>query len=118
MNRIKYLRLLKEMTQEEFAEFCDISRASIARYDSGGRVDRTNAEKIASACGVSVDYVLGIDDNPQDYQSAHKQPRTVEAQIISAGVDKMSPENRRIALNLLKAVYADCFEPAEEDKIS
>jgi repressor LexA len=47
------------MNQFEFAEFCDISRSSVARYDAGQPVDRKNAEKIASACGVSVDYVLG-----------------------------------------------------------
>lgn len=54
------------MTQERFSEYCDVSRASIARYEAGERIDRTNAEKIASACGTTVDFVLGYGPTPKN----------------------------------------------------
>ena len=60
MNRILFLRQRLGMNQYDFAEYCDISRASVARYDAGSKVDRKNAQKIAAACRVSVDYVLGL----------------------------------------------------------
>ena len=59
MNRILELRNKMRMTQEEFADFCDIARSSIARYEASGNVSRANAEKIARACNVSVSYVIG-----------------------------------------------------------
>ena len=59
MNIILKLRHSMKMTQEQFAEFCDISRISIARYEAGAPINRENAVKIAEACNVSVDYVLG-----------------------------------------------------------
>ena len=116
MNRIKLLRQQREMTQDSFAEFCDVSRASIARYDAGGRVDRKNAEKIAYACGVSVDYVLGISQTPiaePDFLSTAEAPKTAEARIISANIDKMPPKERERALNVLKAACAEYFDSSE-----
>lgn len=59
MNNVLNLRKQKGMTQDEFAEFCDVSRASIARYEAGGNVNRENAEKMAKACLVTVDWVIG-----------------------------------------------------------
>ena len=59
MNRVLTLRQLKRMTQDAFAEFCDVSRISIARYEAGCEVGRKNAERIAAACKVSIEYVLG-----------------------------------------------------------
>ena len=56
---VKTLREQRGMTQDDFAEFCDVSRISIARYETGGQVSRASAEKIAAACGVSVSFVIG-----------------------------------------------------------
>ena len=58
MNRITEIRHRMGMTQDQFAEFCNISRVSIARYDAGAQISRKNAEKIAAACGIGIDEVL------------------------------------------------------------
>lgn len=58
-SRVLELREALGITQEEFAARCGISRTSIARYERGEPVNRINAEKIAKACGCSVDYVIG-----------------------------------------------------------
>lgn len=62
-DRIKVLRATRGMTQEEFAEFCGVSRLSILRYENGSSTpNRLAAEKIAKACGTTVDYILGRDE--------------------------------------------------------
>ena len=66
MSRVTELRHARNMTQDQFAEFCDVSHACIARYDAGAPISRKNAEKIAKACKVSVDYVLEMDANPEE----------------------------------------------------
>lgn len=72
------------LTQEAFAELCDVSRASIARYDSGAAISRKNAEKIASACHISIDELLGyhksVDNYASDPELVTLSP--VETQII------------------------------------
>ena len=59
MNNVRFLQDQRGMTQDEFAEYCDIPRISIARYETGAPISRKNAEKIAAACKVSVDFVIG-----------------------------------------------------------
>lgn len=58
--RIRELRKSKGLTQAEFAEKCDISRSSLARYETGVNIpDPEILRKIAQSCGVSYDYLLG-----------------------------------------------------------
>lgn len=64
MNNVKFLREQRGMIQDTFAEFCDIPRISLARYEAGEPIGRKNAQKIAAACHVSVDFVIGIDEPP------------------------------------------------------
>ena len=59
MNRVYQLRTGLKMTQDEFAEYCGVAKISIVRYEGGKEVSRANAIKIASACGVSISYVIG-----------------------------------------------------------
>ena len=64
------LRAQLRMTQEQFSEHCEISRASVARYEAGEKLDRKNAEKIASACGTTVDFILGYGPTPMNLTEA------------------------------------------------
>ena len=51
MNNINSLRRSLRMSQAEFAEHCDMSVVSISRYESGAKISRNNAEKIAQMTG-------------------------------------------------------------------
>lgn len=69
---------------------CGVSRLSILRYENGGSIpNRTAAEKISKACNVTVDYVLGREEeaNGADNQSA---------------LDQLGPNQRYIAETLPK----------------
>ena len=65
-NNVRKLRNNLDMTQAAFAEYCDVSIISISRYESGERISARNAEKIANACHVSLDYVLGQEKQPPE----------------------------------------------------
>lgn len=83
MNAIKILRDQRGMTQDQFAELCGISKISITRYESGAPINRKNAQKIAAACKVSIDFIYGLQtaENPPDLRS-----------VTAALIDELSPE--------------------------
>lgn len=64
MNNVFFLRQQKAMTQDEFADYCNVARISIARYEAGAQVSRANAKKIAAICGVTIGYVMGEEEAP------------------------------------------------------
>ena len=115
MNNVFNLRKQKGMTQDEFAEYCDISRASIARYEAGYNVNRENAEKIAKACLVSVDWVIGrvteeqaIED--EAFAIRERLRRDPSYRMLFSAADSATPEHLRAAAAMLKAL-----EPKKDD---
>jgi len=63
-NRLKSLRLSKELTQEDLGKILNISARVIGYYESGERFPKDNELliKIANYFGVSLDYLLGKTD--------------------------------------------------------
>lgn len=64
-DRVRALRLDRGLTHEELAELLSINVRQIARYESN-ETDPSGeiVSRIASAFGVSADYLLGLTDNP------------------------------------------------------
>ena len=89
MNRITEIRRRMGMTQDQFAEFCDISRVSIARYDAGEQIGRKNAEKIAAACGIGIEEILSL---PAPSSSLSEPASVFNNELI------LSPEERDLVL--------------------
>lgn len=48
-------RMLRAMTQGELAQAADISRATVARAETGGAISMQNVRKLAAALGISVE---------------------------------------------------------------
>ena len=58
-NKLKNLRIKKNLTQEEFAKILNVSRPTIGRYESGERFpDQENLIRIADYFNVTLDYLL------------------------------------------------------------
>ena len=109
---IKNARKALKMSQDELADAIGANRVTISRYETGSYLPSVPAlQRLAEALQTTPSQLTGEEEPSTDV------PKTKEARIISAGIDKMPPEKREIALNLLKTVYADYFEK-EEDKIS
>jgi transcriptional regulator with XRE-family HTH domain len=64
-DRIAHLRERSTLTQEELANKLGISRASLSHYETSRREpDYDTINKIASFFKVSIDYLLGRSDHP------------------------------------------------------
>lgn len=69
-DRLKKLRKEKGMTQEELAQKFNTGKASISHYESNRRFpDASTIKKYADFFGVTVDYMLGITDEKNIYES-------------------------------------------------
>lgn len=63
--RLRYLRKLKNLTQQDLANSLGINRSTYARYETGDHeADYETLNKLADFFDVSVDYILGRTDNP------------------------------------------------------
>ena len=64
MDRLRELRLKKNLTQKELADILDVDRTAIAKYETGASGAKSEVlKKIADYFGVSVDYLLERSDN-------------------------------------------------------
>ena len=71
MNRIRFLRLQKSMKQEELAKVIHVSQSSLSGYENEKyEPDKKTLLRLADFFGVSVDYLLGIDNIHPDKNSA------------------------------------------------
>lgn len=109
MNNVLTLRNLLSMTQDEFAEHCNVSRISIARYEAGAEINRSNALKIASACGVTVDYVLGTEQSiNQDLLDTdlirERYRRDPAYRLLFDAAENAKPEHLKAAAAMLKSL--------------
>ena len=63
-NKVRVLRKDLDKTLEEVAKETGISRSAISSYENGYSIPKKeNAKKLADYYGVSISYLLGIDDN-------------------------------------------------------
>lgn len=70
--RIKYLRQLANMSQEELGRRVGVQRAAINKYEKGSvtNIPIATVEKIANVFDVSPMFIVGWDDNNSSHLSA------------------------------------------------
>lgn len=69
MNRLKELRQAKKLTQQELADYMQITRRGYQNWESGeSQIKPDKAEKLAGFFGVSIAHLLGYDDNDFEKQ--------------------------------------------------
>lgn len=128
-DKIKKLRLSLGLNQTDLAKKLYVTPAAVSQWETGvTRPDVDRLMQISKVFSVPLDY---FSDEEKQYSEAEliKQhimielgadmPKTTEAKIISGAIDKMPPDKREQALNIMKAVftqYADSFERKEDDK--
>lgn len=64
-NRLKELRIKKGSSQADIAKYLDIDRTTYTAYESGKSRPVRYMDKLAEYFNVSVDYLLGVSDIPQ-----------------------------------------------------
>ena len=115
--RIRTLRKQRGLNQDQLAELASLNRVTIAKYESGRVEPGAQAlARIADALEVSTDALLG---RSEEIPEAVKKPITLEARIVSGGMDQLPKEQREQILNILRAMYAnspDLFAPDHEEE--
>ena len=102
------IRTRKGETQEQVADSIGISYVSLSRYETGQRMPKMNIlARLADHFGVTVDELLGRDSTEERQNST---PRTIEARIVSAGMDRMSKEDREFALEMFRRAFTSAFD--------
>ena len=106
--KIKEIRESRSLTQDQLAELASLNRVTIAKYESGKVEPGAHAlSRIADALEVSTDVLLGRDE---EKEPTTIQPQTIEARSVSAGMDKLSKEQRELILNMVRAMFPTKFE--------
>ena len=115
-DELKRLRKERGLTQSQLAEALNVSQSTIASWENGTRQPTTDfLPTLAEFYGISTDRILGM---IAELQLEPETPRTEEARILMAGVDRMPEADRKKALDIMCMVfdkYKSYFERADDD---
>lgn len=115
MNIVKELRKKKNVQQKELAIAIGVSRPTVSEWESQKKdPSGERLKKLAEFFNVDELTILGktLVDQQTNF------PKTTEARILSAGVDKMPEEDRKRVLKMVELMfdkYKDYFEGNEAD---
>ena len=108
---IKEIRKQHYLNQAAFAKMIGVTQSAVSQWENDlTRPNSYQLEAIAKVFNISIDELLA--DNIAENTS--ESPRTSEAKIISEGIDRMPQKDREKALSILKTVYSEYFDQAEE----
>jgi len=86
--RIREVREKRQLTQAELARLADLPPAAISHFETGIRIPGTTTlRRLADALGVSLDFLLGRDLDPQS--------AGLDAQAIFRNLSQLSERSRR-----------------------
>ena len=112
MNRLKELRKIKKMTQQELANIIGVTKLTILRWEKGDRqIKSDKAQQLAEYFNVSVGYLLGYEDNNSFVSSVVNE------------VDLLDPDDNtnnlnsdlKNKINLVKNIISEEQSDREED---
>lgn len=67
--RIRNLRIDRDLTQQEVAKDLHIAKNTLSQYETGARnITNEMLIKMAVYFDTSIDYLLGLTDNPEPYE--------------------------------------------------
>lgn len=103
--KIHDLRIKNNMTMDDLARELGVQRSAINKYEKGIVVNlkRSTIAGLCRVFGVSPSYFL--DENPSPVMAESSAPQTLEARIVSGGMDKLPQEQREQILNVVRAMF-------------
>ena len=112
---IKEFRKKNYLNQSAFAKIIGVTQSAVSQWENDmTRPNSYQLEAIANAFNISIDELLA--DNIKETDSA--VPKTVEARIVSGGMDKLPKDQREQILNVVRAMFAnnpDLFKKGDDD---
>lgn len=100
---IRILRTKKEKSQQDIADYLQITRQAYSYYENGKRQpDYETLLKLAEYFGVTVDYLLRGDSDSECLPE--------ELVILNRKAKRMSPEKRQKLLEMAKLMFKEDFD--------
>ena len=115
MNIVKELRKKAGIQQKELAISIGVSRPTVSEWESNKKdPSGERLKKLAEFFGVDELMILGkgvvdLTNEPDE------RPKTLEARIVSGGMDKLPKENREMILNMVSAMFPNTFTEGEDE---
>ena len=101
-NRIRDLREDSDITQERLAEILDMHKTTYTNYEQGKHtVPLDFAVTIAKYYNVSLDYIAGLTNDKRGFSYSDL---TKEQKALLQIMEKLSPDEKKKTVSLLKAV--------------
>ena len=126
--RIRMLRLQKNLTQEELGKVLGVQKSAIRKYESGmvENIPRSSIKKMADVFGVAPSYLMGWEENSPEqtelsegekiwltlYKSLSEETRELLITTVNA-LEQLPEESRKIYLSMLRGALGS---QAEEHK--
>lgn len=92
-DRIKELRIIREMTQEQIAEHCNVSTSTVSRWESN-RATPIRAHRLLLAD------VLQVDENSLFVTPELVIPENVLIEQVISLMNEMSPQKQKLLLHV------------------
>ncbi len=120
MNRIKELRTVKHLTQEELGHILNVQKAAISKYENGRAEPSVDVlKKLSALFGVSSDYILGISatDNPDASpapSTAAAPPITPQDRELLRKYHELDQRGRQAVLDTIEREHSYTAPKAED----
>ena len=103
--KIHHLRIENKMTMDDLARVLGVQRSAINKYEKGIVVNlkRSTIAGLCRVFNVSPSYFLDEDSHVSSVEPS--DPKTLEARIVSGGMDKLPQEQREQILNVVRAMF-------------
>ena len=103
--RIKALRLSKNLSQEELGSLIGVKKAAINKYENGIVVNlkRSTIARLADALETTPAYLMGFDEE-KGPTSVSKSGSLSE---LSELIDQLTPEQQRLILAQIKGILSE-----------
>ena len=115
-DRIHDLRISKSYTMEELGHKVGVGKGTIKKYENGSikNIPSDKIEAMAEALETTPEYLMGWTENEQQLAQSSDSgpvnrtlhaPKTLEARIVSFGMDSLPKEEREKILSILQTMY-------------
>ena len=109
--RIKEARQAANLTQRQLAEMLGIKDATLSGYEIGAHDPKSNTLiEIARICGVTVDYLLGLNREEEPAEIGELSVKEIEF-INMFGA--LTPSNRRLLLGIAELLLREQEAPPD-----
>ena len=105
--RIRELRQSQDLSQEQVAEILGIARSAVSEIERGARkVSAEEVVKLAKACHVSTDYILGLAEKAEVHLEEIEEKTQPGARIRISVPQQNAAKFREVLLYLVERIGA------------